>query len=70
MSLPNCYEADHQAEAREAEWDRQCEDFPHCAKCGGSLYPYDTYTELGGQLYCENCVERNTHSTADLEVFQ
>lgn len=66
MNLPDCYEADQQAEAREEEYIRKCEAFPDCAECGESLYPHDEYTELGGQLYCEKCVDRNTHSVSDL----
>lgn len=69
MKIPDCYEADRQAEALEAEYARKCEAFPHCYECGESLYTCDTYTELGGQLYCEKCVSRNTHAVCDLEVF-
>lgn len=69
MRYPECYEPDRMAEALEAEYDRKCEMFPHCAQCGSSLYPCDTYTELSSQLFCEKCVTNNTRSTADLEVF-
>ena len=66
--LPDCYEADWQAESLEAVFARKCEAFPHCDQCGGSLYPHDTYTELSNRLYCEKCVTRGTHSVCDLEV--
>jgi hypothetical protein len=68
MVLPDCYEAHLQAEVAEAAYDKKCEAFPRCGECGGSLYPYDTYTSLGSQLYCEKCVGKNTHFTADMEV--
>ena len=55
---------------RQAEFDAKCEAFPHCDECGGSLYPYDTYTELGGRLYCERCVSRGTRLTDNLEALQ
>lgn len=66
MNLPDCYDPANQADTLQKEWDRKCEAFPRCDKCGGSLYPHDTYTELGDHLYCEKCIEANTHSVADL----
>lgn len=66
MTLPDYYEADRMADAIQLEYDRKCEAFPRCDQCGGSLYPHDTYTELGDCLYCETCVDHNTHAVADL----
>ena len=68
MLLPDCYEGHRQAEALEVSFDQKCEELPRCAECEGSLYRHDTYTELGGQLYCEKCTENNTHSVDRLEV--
>ncbi|MBE6925024.1 MAG: hypothetical protein E7466_07315 [Ruminococcaceae bacterium] len=69
MRLANLSDPATQAELREEAWDEKCEAFPHCHQCGGSLYPYDTYTELDDKLYCENCVSNGTHCTDSLEVF-
>lgn len=68
MNLPDCYDPVTQEVRRQAEYDTKCEAFPRCDECGGSLYPHDTYTELGGKLYCGKCVHLNTHSTDGLEV--
>ena len=68
MNLPNCYDPAEQEDCRQAEWDTKCEAFPHCAECGGSLYPHDTYTEIGGHLYCGKCISENTYSVDNLEV--
>lgn len=57
-----------QAELIEEAWDRKCEAFPHCAECGESLYPHETYTELGEKLYCPDCIRSATHLTENLEV--
>ena len=68
MKLPNCYDPAEQEDRRQAEFHAKCEAFPRCAECGGSLYPHDTYIELGDRLYCEKCVRLNTHSVDNLEV--
>ena len=69
MRLADMNDPAVQAEIREEIWDEKCETFPHCDECGGSLYPYDTYTELDGKLYCEDCVSNGTHDTESLEVY-
>lgn len=68
MNLPDCYDPAVQEDRRQAEYDAECEAFPHCDECGGSLYPHDTYTEIGGHLYCEKCIRLNTHLVDNLEV--
>ena len=68
MQIPDSYDPITQEDRRQAEHDTACEAFPHCDECGGSLYPYDTYTELGERLYCEKCVKHNTHLVDNLEV--
>lgn len=55
-------------ELRQAGYDRRCAEFDHCDLCGQSLYPFDTYIELEGKKYCEDCITRNTHHTSDLEM--
>jgi hypothetical protein len=43
-------------DAREQElWDRCCAAAPRCSRCGGSVYPHDTYAELGDFVFCEPC---------------
>ncbi len=56
------------ADQKESEWDRKCATAPRCNSCGGSIYPYDTYLELDGVIYCEKCVNLNTHSIDNLGV--
>lgn len=68
MKLPDCYDPAAQEDRRQAEHDAKCEAFPRCDECGGSLYPHDTYTEIGGHLYCEKCISDNTHLVDNLEV--
>lgn len=68
MNLPDCCDPVTQEDRRQTDYDAKCAAFHRCAECGGSLYPYDTYTELGEQLYCEKCVKRNTHLVDNLEV--
>lgn len=57
-----------QEERRQAEWDRKCAAAPRCSCCGGSVYPYDTYTEIGDFVFCERCVSFGRRYTDDLEV--
>lgn len=57
-----------EADRREAEWDRKCDDAPRCCHCKGSVYPHDTYLETDGMIYCEPCVAYGTKHVDDLEV--
>lgn len=68
MPLRNCADPATCEELRQAKWDAKCEAFPRCAECGDSLLPHETYTELGGRLYCPDCVRSATHLTENLEV--
>lgn len=56
-----------EAERREARWDAKCAAAPRCDACGGSVYPFDTYLEIEGHIFCARCVELFTRSTGDLE---
>ncbi len=69
LRIPDCYDAVAQEWHRQTDFDQRCEAAPRCAQCGGSLYPYETYTALGSVLYCEECVKSNTHDVERLEVF-
>lgn len=40
---------------------------PRCDVCSQPITT-ETYTKLGGALYCECCVKANTYYTDDLEV--
>lgn len=53
-------------EQRQADWDRKCAAAPQCSCCGGSVYPHDTYAEIGEQVFCEKCF--TICYTDDLEV--
>lgn len=64
--MPEAYE---QEEMRQLEWDRKCAAAPRCSCCGGSVYPYDTYSELDRFIFCEKCMSGfNTFCTEDLEL--
>jgi hypothetical protein len=65
--LPDCYDPVYQENRRQEKWDKHCEDFPHCCECGNSVYPYDTYTQIGEFIFCEKCVSKGTHSIDELE---
>ena len=68
MRFPNNYDPSDQEGRRQEGYDEKCEAFPHCEECNGSLYPHETYTEIGGHLYCEKCISQNTHFVDNLEV--
>ena len=57
-----------EAEQREFRWDVKCSTAPRCDCCGGSVYPYDTYLEIDGHIYCEKCVNQNTRFIEELGV--
>lgn len=53
---------------RQEAFDRKCAATPRCAACGNSVYPYETFCELGGACYCKECVDAGTRFTEELEV--
>ena len=55
-------------EQRQAEWDAKCAAAPRCCHCNGSVYPYDTYLEIEGMIFCEPCVAYGTKFVDELEV--
>lgn len=73
MLVPDCYDPAVQEDRRQGEWDRRCAASPRCSCCNGSVYPYDTFTEIilgeTTYLFCEKCVSRGTRSIEDLEGF-
>lgn len=54
----------------QAEWDRKCAVAPRCSCCGGSVYPYPTYTEIGEFVFCQKCMTqaKDEFYTEDLEL--
>jgi len=40
--------------------------FRPCDYCGGNLFDFDDYYDVGGDIVCERCCKRK--STDDLEV--
>ncbi len=65
--MPRLYDLDDSR--AQAEWDRKCAAAPRCSCCSGSVYPHDTYTEIGEYVFCESCMgDANTCYTDDLEV--
>lgn len=48
-----------EAADREAEWDRQQANLPHCKYCGNAIYsPAEDYEwKIGGHSYCDRCAK-------------
>lgn len=55
-------------ERRQKEWDDKCDAAPRCCHCNNSVYPHDTYLEIGDMIYCEPCVAYGTKFVDELEV--
>ena len=68
MQIPDCYDPILQEERRQDEWDRKCSACPQCSCCGSPVLMADTYLEYGEIVLCEECVDKFTLSTMDLEV--
>lgn len=45
------------AERREADWDEELENYPDCDNCGCKITS-DKLWHIEGELYCEDCAER------------
>ena len=69
--VPDCYEADVQAEARELAYTARIMRRPRCERCGVPLIG-DTYVDLGPfglkGYACERCVTKCTYNVEDLEA--
>ena len=70
MKIPDCYEADRQAEARDLAYTARIMRRPLCQCCGSRILS-ETCVELesfGLSGYaCERCVENHTLYTEELE---
>lgn len=68
--IPECYEADRQAEARELAWTARVMKRPRCERCGKPLTG-ETYLDLEpfglNGCACERCVSHNTRDIGDLD---
>ena len=52
---------------RQEAWDERCKNAPKCACCGDPVILHDTYLEYEDLILCEECMDRFTSSTMDLE---
>ena len=45
------------------------EDMPHiyCDVCGAALYSGDQYYDIGGEVWCPDCIERELKRTVDFD---
>ena len=45
------------------------EDMPHinCEICGRPLYEGDNFFDIGGEMWCEDCIERELKRTVRFE---
>lgn len=55
--IPNCYDPAHQAEQREAEWDRFVEKLPVCTLCRARIFPGNKVHTAHFMAVCSPCVE-------------
>jgi len=55
--MPNCYDPVHQAEQREAEWDRYVEKLPVCTLCRERIFPGNKVHTAHFMAVCSYCVE-------------
>ena len=70
MQIPDCYEADRQAEAQDLAYTAMVMRRPRCERCEKPILS-ETYLDLSpfglNGLVCERCVNANTHATCDLD---
>lgn len=55
--IPNFYDPVHQAEQREAEWDRFVEKLPVCTFCRERIFPGRKVHTACCMVVCSSCVE-------------
>ena len=68
FSIPDNFDSDLNAELnRQEAWDEKCERSPKCSCCGDPVIIHDTYLEYEDLILCEECMDRFTSSTMDLE---
>ncbi len=65
--IPNCYDPIHQAEQREAAWDRLIKDIPVCTLCRKQIFPGDKFHTAGCMPVCPSCVEELNENIEILE---
>jgi late competence protein required for DNA uptake (superfamily II DNA/RNA helicase) len=64
MSVPDNYDAFRQHQAEQDAW---LERRPKCCNCGERIQD-DFLFDIGGDLYCENCIKKEfRQSTEDYE---
>lgn len=68
--IPDCYEADRQAERRDLAYTARLMRRPCCQRCGQHILS-EKYLDLSpfgiNGVACERCVDRNMEYTADLD---
>lgn len=72
MKIPDCYEADRQAEARDMEYTARLMRRPRCCKCGGFLAG-ETFMDLSDfglpdSYACQRCMDAATIDVSDLDT--
>lgn len=55
--IPNCYDPVHQAEQRDAEWDRLVEQLPVCTLCRERIFPGSKVHTAHFMAVCSSCLE-------------
>lgn len=72
MKIPDCYEADKQAEARDMEHTARMMRRPRCCKCGsflaGEIYMDLSDFGLADSYVCERCLDAATFDVSDLDM--
>lgn len=72
MKIPDCYEADKQAEARDMEYTARLMRRPRCCKCGsflaGEIFLDLSAFGLTDSYACERCLDASTFDVSDLDM--